>query len=276
MQVHNQVHLFGFKGIELIVSNNGNIDDNIRDVLKHWNFRIIDNKKNNSSEGRNSIVRNSVGNYILFLDDDVGLIDDYFKILQAELDEINNDQQITGVSGYVCRVRNNSKLDDAWIEAGFDRYFELPRRSSRLKWSCTANLLVKREKFINSGGFVNLGVPCGGEDIDFGLRLNTGDSYFKTSLELTALHEPINSGKISLLSKKAYYYGMSEQLISQIYNITVPKNLFKEFLSVLRKGSVYARILRLSFLAGGVVFALKNKRPVFSVSGTELAVINYD
>lgn len=203
--------------VELLICNNGTNTFQIPDSLMQIApCEIIKNNKSTASSGRNKLGMYSNADYLTFIDDDTTVSNDYFNQLLSSLDTLDEDIY-TGVAGLVIRQRNNSIWDSAWLDAGFDRYFELPKKYPRLKWACTANLTLNTKLFKQVSGFREGPVPVGGEDIDLGLRINGNKLYYLPAPTLISYHEPLIENLNNQLQRKSYFYGCAEQWLAQLY-----------------------------------------------------------
>lgn len=186
----------------------------VSSVLQGLNCRIIYTTSGTAAENRNICAYASQKELLLFLDDDCM---PSAELLSSYLGAASSRPDVTAFAGMVNRIEGTSDEDRAWREAGFDRFFSLPRLFSFLRWAPTANFLVRRKTFLSLQGFSDLGIPVGGEDIDFGLRLcDAGLGPILSAPGADVTHLPIE-GNFESLEKKAFYYGQSEQALAKLH-----------------------------------------------------------
>jgi hypothetical protein len=266
--------LVDFKNnVEVLVCNNGTENVQIpSEFSKIATLQLLSNSTSSASSGRNLLGYTATNEYLLFIDDDTTLAQNYFSKLFVTL-ESNKDSKCTGFAGWVERLKNNSQWDTAWLGAGFDRYFELPTKYSKLRWACTANLIVKSQAFRKVEGFRCSSIPVGGEDIDFGLRLNSGESYFISAPQLVSYHEAITNNTNDQLQRKAFFYGCSEQWLAKeypTYIIDTYSESVSEILHLLQNPDPIFQ-LRGYFLLGGFNQALTYNASMKRISATKMA-----
>ena len=73
-----------FKDYEVIVVNDGT-KDNSMDIVKDYNVKVVNQKNMGLSEARNTGVKNSTGEYIIFLDSDDYIEKDLLKEVNKSL-----------------------------------------------------------------------------------------------------------------------------------------------------------------------------------------------
>ena len=78
-----------YKNIELILINDGSKDDSITKIKayekKYKNIRVIDKKNEGVSKTRNLGIREATGKYIMFIDNDDYIDNDYVETLLTEI-----------------------------------------------------------------------------------------------------------------------------------------------------------------------------------------------
>lgn len=111
---------------------------------------FTDNKENSVGYKRNVLLKESVGKYIAFIDDDDVISDDYFKVILAGID---TDPDAIELKGIITEDGNNPKLFihsmkyDSWFEKDNVYY----RNNNHL--SPVRSSIAKQMKFpeINTG-----------------------------------------------------------------------------------------------------------------------------
>jgi glycosyltransferase involved in cell wall biosynthesis len=213
---------------ELIVIDNGD-HTYAQSVLSgsKINVKLLEGQ-GTASKARNQIINNASGEYIAFIDDDCRLQTNYFNVLNKILTEIDSNMSIVGVAGEIIRTTNtNNPIDKAYLLSGMDHYFthgsnnSLVIRFKKLRWTPTANLVVRRE-LAKSILFPHLkGIVCGGEDVIWGTRITSNCKHFICAPELAVLHDSLSEKSIEILNKllsKAFLYGKSESYLTSYFN----------------------------------------------------------
>ena len=257
----------------LLVCNNGTNSFQIPDCLMQIiPCEIINNDTSTASSGRNKLGMYSDSEYLTFIDDDTIVAKDYFSQLFSYLDVL--DENIySGISGLVIRQTNSSIWDSAWLSAGFDRYFELPKKYTKLKWACTANLTLNTKLFKQIAGFREGPVPVGGEDIDLGLRINNSKLNYLSAPALITYHEPITDNLNNQLQRKSYFYGCSEQWLAHLYPQYITETNYtniNEIMSLMTDSNESMQ-LRGYYLLGGFTQALIYGCSINRISASSMA-----
>ncbi|MBT3231802.1 MAG: glycosyltransferase family 2 protein [Calditrichaeota bacterium] len=184
------------------------VDDGSNDKTEVWLRRyqgsldlksIIFPKNKGRSAARNAGVKISTCSLLLFLDGDMEF-DEYFVLNHAKSHYNDNHVTIGRVKydlisscrGYAKYLtgRGVMKLDSREIIPG--RYF------------LSGNSSLSRDLFDSVGGF-DVGLKSYGEDIDFGVRLESEGAQFQFNSELTVQHLHIRS--LDTLFKLSREYG---------------------------------------------------------------------
>jgi glycosyltransferase involved in cell wall biosynthesis len=199
-------------------SNDGTVEMVLKFVEKFSNLRLI-NTENTLVKKRNIGVNKSLGEIIIFLDDDLLVENDFIE--QHTKYHQNEDNYF--VSGQV-------RYPKEWVE--ISNYFKF-RDSRHLKGSARSadlndldfylivamNLSCKKSNFEVVGCFDDDFVKYGGEDIEFGFRVKK--SGFKIIFAEKALgwHYEFG-GNVEKYAKKIY---MSSRFTSEILLKKVPE-----------------------------------------------------
>ncbi|ACX71938.1 glycosyl transferase family 2 [Methanocaldococcus vulcanius M7] len=174
---------------EIVIVNNGeDIGDLIKKYEKKLNIKYIKNNGNlGASKGRNIGVKNSKGKYILFLDDDNYLQDEYIlkNIIEKDIELLEKDNKI-GAIRYATEYpiyKNGKRIGYEYTVCELDtktkKSFDIPNNIKLLKENsiyfylnhfATCGVLVRKEAFEKINGFdENMFVYA--EDIDLSIRL---------------------------------------------------------------------------------------------------------
>ena len=166
---HNDGHFIGgllnsiFKFIknefEIIIVNNGS-KDNTQEVISDYDCSVITlDEKVTPSEARNIGAKNATGKYLIFLDSDVLVTDQWSQ----QLDKLISDESslpkyfITGCSYYMS-------INPSWIE---NHWFE-PLRKKEKAYINGGNIITTLETYNYANGFDEALET--GEDVDFSIR----------------------------------------------------------------------------------------------------------
>ena len=151
----------------VIVVDDGSTDDSVSSIRLHYgdHVRLIELGSNQGrSTARNTGVRKSEADYIVFIDSDCVAADDQF--IQAYIDAVSKGADL--VFGQVS-ARNDSFWDLLQKSTFSNRLDEF--RSGR-HWSYTTqNVCIKRDLFLQTGGFDLAFDKHGFEDRDLFIRL---------------------------------------------------------------------------------------------------------
>jgi GT2 family glycosyltransferase len=136
---------------------------------------------------RNQGVQEASHEIVLFLDSDVvirpGTLEAHYRRL------LDAAPQVAGCLGKVEFV---GKSTFPWVVVASMQLtlpFAYPDIADRVPWGPTANLSVRRSRFLEVGGFDTAMPRYGGEDVDLGLRLGDHGYHFLTAPEAVAEHD---------------------------------------------------------------------------------------
>lgn len=254
---------------EVLVINNG-LKESLIDIEKLFNnrissFRIIFEKNKGLHFARNRGVKESQGDIIAFLDDDVILNKDWLKNIESIFQD-----PLTGL----CTGNNLPLFIDCEIESWFyeywkpsslrkSRYFwplSVSRNENKnetviennLVWGC--NFIIRKSILQKSKGFHPDGLPS-----DFRFYRGDGESYvaeFSKSIGYKAIHSPklfvwhkVHSNRTTLdyINKRAYNEGITQGYLSKrnetFYNRSINSNFIFRIVQ-----SIY-KVVKLPFLS---------------------------
>ena len=176
---------------------------------------VLPNPSGSAAGARNICAAQAKGAWLVFIDDDCYLEENYVPTLTAA---IRAHSAFHALAGLVNRQKTSGAVDQAWLEAGFDHFFTLPQQFTLLRWSPSANLAVSKPAFLTVGGFADMGVPVGGEDVDFGMRLAAlGLGPMLACPDLVVQHHALSDRSLPYLERKAYFFGRCEQALARLY-----------------------------------------------------------
>lgn len=176
---------------EIIIVNDGSNDKYTLNVLQELKkVKVINQKNMGLPSARNNGVKNSIGNYLLFLDADDWIEPNALEYMLKNLLDTKNpafifsDIKLEGEANKIVRKKYNF----------FEQLFlnQLPY--------C---ILISREDFFRIGGYDEQ-MKSGYEDWEFNIRLGKNNIYGRR-LELPLFHYSVNKSGM-LISKSSKYH----------------------------------------------------------------------
>lgn len=208
----------GFENTELLIVDDGSQSVEITSIItERMNeakipYKFIEFHKNRGrSLARNSLIENSKGEYILFLDSD--MLPDCDDFIRKWLEFIENTAPTIAYGGYSLKqVPNDKKLALGRALASSSDCLSAEERNFRGPIAvATSNLLVRRDIVLAvpfDCGFVG----WGWEDVDWALRANQAE-YAIVHFENPATHMGIDEPEIIL--KKFKFAGPNFKHITE-------------------------------------------------------------
>jgi glycosyltransferase involved in cell wall biosynthesis len=144
---------------ECIIVDNGSIDDTVK-IAEQRGAKVLNLPNVTISALRNRGARDARGNYLAFIDADCVIDPNWLK--QA-LPHFENPK--IGCAG--CHP--SIPKDSTWVQRTWRLQTSRPAAIEEVDWLPSMNMLVKREAFIECGGFNESMITC--EDVDFCYRL---------------------------------------------------------------------------------------------------------
>lgn len=244
------------KNFEIIICDSNSTDgteDRILEIKRSRklnNLALIHCKHNNVSSKRNAGIKLAKFNYIILLDDDCIVFNDYLKNFIKHFKVINNNEILCGQyrtnekeiskSNYV-RYRDSRNFTSSLFY--FDKKDELT--FNRI---VTGNLGFKKEIIISKKIFFNeeiLGYGC--EDVDWAYRLiSNGFKIYKT--EIKVFHNE-TSNSLSNYKMKWFYMANGSMPLLMKHNYSAASQLSMFFLedknkkTMSRMYSYFAKLL---------------------------------
>ncbi len=135
---------------------------------------------------RNFGVQQAKHAFVLFLDSDVEI---QRGTLRAHYDRLADaPDDIAGCLGKVVFVGSQTLAWKVMEAMQLTLPFAYPDIVDRVPWGPTANLSVRRDAFLEIGGFDDESLRYGGEDVDLGLRWHAAGKHILTAPEAIAEH----------------------------------------------------------------------------------------
>ena len=197
---------------QIVVVDNNSKDGSYELLKEKYSDRItlVKNEKNGCSSGRNLGVKNSTGNYIVFLDSDEWITNKYWLDNYIKLMKENSN---IGAIGWGAGWFNKKGYAHMVVDAYEHRY--MPTNTICRKdigYLATCGFIIKKDLFNKVDGFdLNYDPTCY-EDTDLSLKVrNAGlEIYYSTYLGVGHLpHQTTKSGTdahTSLIQRKGEYF----------------------------------------------------------------------
>lgn len=186
LQNHNKRY-----GYEIIVVDNGSTDGSYELLQEKYNgqIKLLQNKVNGCSSGRNFGVANAEGEYIVFLDSDQWIISDYW--LDSAFDLINNNISI-GAVGWNAGWFEKGEITGPIVDYMFNRNIETPEiwYKTDIAYLATSGMLMRKELFDAIGGFDQYYDPTCFEDTDLSLKIRDYGYELAYCPYMTIMHLP--------------------------------------------------------------------------------------
>lgn len=156
---------------EIIVVDNQSTDGSFEMLQDRFGdkIKLIKNKKNGCSSGRNLGVKNAKGNHIVFLDSDQWILD--YNWLDNGLDIMKNRKEI-GAVGWSGGWFNKNSLQGPTVDYFPDRAIK-PAKKFRadIAYLATSGFVMKKDLFDMVDGFDEYYDPTCFEDTDLSLKI---------------------------------------------------------------------------------------------------------
>jgi glycosyltransferase involved in cell wall biosynthesis len=202
---YNQAHYLGeaiasvlgqtYTHYEIIVVDDGSTDDTARVAARHAGVRCLRKKNGGLAAARNTGLRASEGDYVIFLDADDRLLP---AALEAEVRCLNSDPNCAMAYGHVRLIDGAGKplASPAQVAVESDHYFELLRRN--FIW--TPGAVVYRRAVLDEVGDFTGSVSAAA---DYDLNLRVARRHAVRCLDRVVLeyrrHENNMSGSFGLM-----------------------------------------------------------------------------
>jgi len=166
-----------YPNFEFIIIDNGSIDGSIQYIEEFKNIILVKNKLIGSKNaGLNLAIEKTKGDYILFLDNDVLIIDKFL------LRSLINEYQVLKNIGIITLALVNKGESNIYFYGSYLSRISFIKKNIRIPLNEVekinrklvvgvqgASFFIKKNIFDNLGKFDEV-IPFGGEDVDLGLR----------------------------------------------------------------------------------------------------------
>ena len=213
-----------WSNIDLIIVNDGSDDHLTKKVLSNLtNARIINKKNSGLSSARNEGIKNSKGNFILFLD-----ADDWIEI-----------NAISEMMECMKKTKANIVFCDTFLEGESQgvrkRYYNFFEQLfvNHIPYC----LLIKKEIFKKVGNY-DEGMKLGYEDWEFNIRLAKNGLFPKRIKQPLFHYRVTKNGMLNSISKSHHFniFSYIQRKHKTIYRLT---NVFKIYLKWRKKKMNY-------------------------------------
>ncbi|MNX82531.1 GalNAc(5)-diNAcBac-PP-undecaprenol beta-1,3-glucosyltransferase [compost metagenome] len=222
---------------ELLVIDNNSLDETSslkEKYSKNSNVRYFLETQQGLSYARNRGIKESLGNILIYLDDDIEIVDDYFTIC----DQIFLNESISISGGKVIPYKVNIPK---WLPQKY--YFlvsvyDLGNESKYVKYLMGGNFAIRKNVALKIG-FYNVALGrnkkklAGGEEIDYQNRAFKMGYKMYYNPRQNILHKINDKLNKTYILSYAREVGTSERLIDQSTSIArVAKKIFKSYLAI--------------------------------------------
>jgi GT2 family glycosyltransferase len=166
---------------------------------------------------RNLGVECAAYDLVLFTDSDCRVPAD---ILERHIKTLRGaGASVGGVAGptFVERGRSPANRIMRWSKLINDD-LERPQRCATVTWATTTNLAVRRDVFVEVGGFPSESLDhVGGEDCDLGIKISDAGYKIVCDAGAVIVHDQDIVGSLATAGRRLYGYGRSEQWICSVH-----------------------------------------------------------
>ena len=235
---------------QIILVNDGSEDSSEEKIKKHENVELINHVKNlGLAEARNTAIKNSIGDIIVFIDSDARAHPDFIEMLL----ECYSEEDIVGVGGEAFEG-NLVSVYDMWRSY---HAYQGQKEKVVKKVDIIAGVASSyRRDIFEKVGLFDPEFRTNGEDMEFGLRVKKEDlSIYYTPFAKVDHLRTDNFKSLSKMIFNWYYYGyigrkkvLGNAALWYLYVITKHgfRNLFQDIFKY--------RSFRLSLLSLWMVF----------------------
>ncbi len=231
-----------WSNIDLIIVNDGSDDYLTKKVLSNLtNVRIINKKNSGLSSARNEGIKNSKGNFILFLD-----ADDWIEI-----------NAISKMMECIKKNRVNIVFCDTFLEGESQgmrkRYYNFFEQLfvNHIPYC----LLIKKEIFKKVGNY-DEGMKLGYEDWEFNIRLAKNGLFPKRIKQPLFHYRVTKSGMLNTISKSHHFdiFSYIQRKHKTLYRLT---SVFKIYLKWRKKKMNYNTLIYVLIYFSSNIFPTK-------------------
>ena len=186
----SSVHAQTWKNIDIIIVNDGSTDSYTKKILKEFkNVQIINQPNKGLPSARNTGIKKSNGNFLLFLDADDWIEKNAIEIMFKSLKKNNSD--------YVF-CNTNLEGDKSGEQKKYYNFFE------QLFLNHVPYFILIKKEVIKKVGLYDENMTSGYEDWELNLRLGK-EGYFPNKVEQSLFHYNVsNSGMLNSISKRKH------------------------------------------------------------------------
>ena len=187
-----------YKNFEVIAVSDGSNIESI-ELVKKYSCKLIKIKKNSGAGfARNLGAKKSKGNILIFLDSDVEIKSNAFKIINDYFNQKKNYGMIQGI--YSNKVKYKSKTNE-YLQCYYCYYIFTETKKHKFTQSLITNIFAIQKKiFEKNKGFDSKFSGANLEDQEFGFRLQNNGYKIPILRSLNTIHH-VNFGIIDFIKK---------------------------------------------------------------------------
>lgn len=218
----------------LIIDNNST--DNTRTLLEHYTgnsqIKIFSEENQGLSYARNRGMKEASGDILVFLDDDIHMPDNYFKILNTLFE--NRDNHIIG-----GKVLPYNETIPKWLPSSYyflASIFDLGDQELKVRKLMGANFAMRKEVAAKVGNYnTDLGrkgnLLMAGEEVDYLNRASLIGYTIKYIPGLLIYHKINSKLNRNYIYEYSYRNGISERLMHKGFKKKIM--IIKSFMAIL-------------------------------------------
>lgn len=223
-----------YLNIEILVVNNGSIDDSARFLKKYYpNIRVIEVKRNRGYAGANNLgVKQAKGKYVLFLNNDTQVTPNFLELLVAKME---NDKMIGAVQPQIRNMINKNKIDSVgsfFTFTGFLYHYGYFQNANEKKYNKELSIysvkgacfLMRKKDYLDLGGIDESFVTYV-EESDLCHRILLSGRKIVYNPQSVVYH--YGGGDMNIMTKKeiVIFRSFRNRIVSYIKNLNIKKLL---------------------------------------------------